>query len=496
MKLPHISFLNGKTTRDETHIVDIDETEIDSISLNNEIENFNNIFTKISEKLKIVNKDAYKDFFDKFHVLLKEEISNINNAVDNTVPNYIYATNVLSSKLKIFNYFNKKYLDLLEIKEPDSARILKQLFDNTAKSSELLTSIIYKLYPKINEKTNILRSQLEEALKTAQVVDKEIGGFEEKVRMATKERDMLLMQHQEEKDFLLEKIERLERENKQMTDQLLKNAKNLLNKSSNAPLSESGVNLNNNQYNNNNNLNQSQLQNNDFNKSKVGGSVIVGPSGSRVLTIKMMKDIINEIYISKVEFDKKCIENKMPKETMEQHMYYYLNQKYGLKTLIIEWASSIISGIKMYSSEDSEIYLFGKILRNELEEDSRFIFQKLKTTISDLLTYFLKSKNPLKANTEIKEMLNQKMNGNISQEEWSQIIDYVYEADDAKNLRNKLMELISTKKGFNNSQVNFKVESSNKKLTREEILKLSTAKEDNSVSYKDFSKVIYCSFYI
>ena len=50
---------------------------------------------------------------------------------------------------------------------------------------------------------------------------------------------------------------------------------------------------------------------------------------------------------------------------MEQHMYTYLNQKYGLKNLIIEWASSIINAIKLYSSEDSDINLFGKILRKQ-----------------------------------------------------------------------------------------------------------------------------------
>ena len=306
-----------------------------------------------------------------------------------------------------------------------------------------------------------MKIQLEEAVKTAQIVDKEIGNFEEKIRLATKERDLIISQHSEEKSFLLDKIDRLERENKQMTDQLLKNAKNLLNKSSsnnnnNFQSEERTNNYNNNLNNNNNNNfnnNQSQIQEN-FNKSKVGNSVIVSPSGSRVLTIKMMKDIIQEIYLSKVEFDKKCLENKMPKETMEQHMYYYLNQKYGLKTLIIEWASSIISGIKMYSQDDSEVCLFGKILRNELEEDSRFIFQKLKTTIYDLLTYFLKAKNPLKANVEIKEILNSKINGNISQEEWTQVIEYVYEADDAKNLKNKILEQINFRKENNPNNLN------------------------------------------
>lgn len=29
-------------------------------------------------------------------------------------------------------------------------------------------------------------------------------------------------------------------------------------------------------------------------------------------------------------------------------MYTYLNQKYGLKSLIVEWAASIINGVKCY----------------------------------------------------------------------------------------------------------------------------------------------------
>jgi len=107
-----------------------------------------------------------------------------------------------------------------------------------------------------------------------------------------------------------------------------------------------------------------------------------------------MKDLIKDIYNSKVNFDKKCLENGKPKETLEQHMYTYLNHKYGLKSLIIEWASSIINAIKIYGSEDIEIYLFGKILRNELDEESRLILIKLQENISQLLEFYLKSKNP------------------------------------------------------------------------------------------------------
>lgn len=348
-------YLNGKSTRDETHIVDIEDKEIESISLNNEISNFNEIFSKISEKLKGLSKDANKDFMEEFQNLLKTEIMNINKSVDNTVPNYIYATNVLSSKIKIFKYFNIKYLDFIEKKDSESAKILRELNDNIVKSSDYLISIVYKLYPKIDEKTDTLRKQLDEALKAAQAVDTEIGGFEDKIRLATRERDFLIKQHQDDKQILQEKIDRLERENKIMTERLLKNAKEIISNNSvyDAKRDESSVHIN--------NYSVSQNFGETLNKTKAGKNVIVGPVGARVLTLKMMKDIINEIYTSKMEFDKKCLENKMPKETMEQHMYTYLNQKYGLKNLIIEWATSIINGIKMYSSEDSDICLFGKV---------------------------------------------------------------------------------------------------------------------------------------
>lgn len=92
-----------------------------------------------------------------------------------------------------------------------------------------------------------------------------------------------------------------------------------------------------------------------------------------MLTLKQLRDTITDMYTQKVKFDKKCEENKMPRETMEQYMYTYLNQKYGLKNLIIEWAAAIINGIKSYLREDHDVALFGKILKNECDEEFRFI---------------------------------------------------------------------------------------------------------------------------
>ena len=71
---------------------------------------------------------------------------------------------------------------------------------------------------------------------------------------------------------------------------------------------------------------------NSFNKQ-----IIVS---KKKLTREQLNEIIQNIYKSKITFDQNCIDLNKPLETMEQHMYQYLNNKYGLKNLTIEYASA------------------------------------------------------------------------------------------------------------------------------------------------------------
>lgn len=56
---------------------------------------------RINERLKPLGKDALSGFFNNFQNILRVEIDKINKSVDNSIPNYIYATNVIIVK----NYF-------------------------------------------------------------------------------------------------------------------------------------------------------------------------------------------------------------------------------------------------------------------------------------------------------------------------------------------------------------------------------------------------------
>jgi hypothetical protein len=111
----------------------------------------------------------------------------------------------------------------------------------------------------------------------------------------------------------------------------------------------------------------------------------LGQINVRVLTLKQLKDAIEEINESKQKYDKKNLEAKLPRETMEQHMYTLLNHKYGLKNLTIEWVAAILNGIKTYAREDNDIFVFAKILKNECDEEFRFVQNQVKNTIVELL---------------------------------------------------------------------------------------------------------------
>ena len=155
----------------------------------------------------------------------------------------------------------------------------------------------------------------------------------------------------------------------------------------------------------------------------------------RILSLKQLKEnFINLIYESKIKFDKKCGKNHLPRETMEQHMYTFLNQRYGLKSLIIEHASAVIKAVNKYHEIDNDVAVFGKILRNEIDEEFRFVQKQLKDTVVELLRVYLKGKMPMKTDAAINRILKKRLFGDVEEEEWVDIIKYMYNHDDGLSL--------------------------------------------------------------
>lgn len=112
---------------------------------------------------------------------------------------------------------------------------------------------------------------------------------------------------------------------------------------------------------------------------------------------------------------------------MEQFMYTYLNQKYGLKNLIIEWIVAIINGVQKHYPEDHDVALFGKILKNECDEEFRFIQMHVKDTLHNLLKVLMKDRYPFKVEAEINKLLEAVQTGVIEEWMWRKIIEKMYD---------------------------------------------------------------------
>lgn len=164
-----------------------------------------------------------------------------------------------------------------------------------------------------------------------------------------------------------------------------------------------------------NNLNIFEDKNNDM--------ILKEKMNPRIISLKNLLDIINQIYklrSSRIEKQNQGVYNK---GTLEQDFYAYLKSRYGLKNLIIEWSINILSSIQAYYEISGEVYLFALILKNELDEDSIEILNKIKTTMNNILNliydYNISKIKDIKQNKEF-----------INENEWIAIGNLLYNDDD------------------------------------------------------------------
>ena len=243
----------------------------------------------------------------------------------------MYANYVIKSQLILKKMLSNKFLSFLD---KEDKHIGKIIFESIFKTGERLVQLLNALYPKIEEKTDSLRNQLEEAWKIAD----EINDFEIKYKQAKKDKDIMAANL----DLFKLKFKRLEEENNVMTKKLMdfnkdiekkNNEDNLVNNTNNkenisfnktpeAKKQENNIaskeidkdskiyfnnkNINNSYYSLSNNLNNSNyIQNNNSSLRKNSDEKIpFFKPKHKILSLKIVKDLINEIYSSKAIFDK------------------------------------------------------------------------------------------------------------------------------------------------------------------------------------------------
>ena len=479
---------NSNLEKNCNFFIDITTDELNLLKAKKYNEN-SNIVPLIKNFYELINESKEPNIdIDKIKSDYLEKLKSIENKKSD-VSNYYYFYSLNKKKMKlIYNMYNElmKYI-IQKNPELNKNNILKNLNDelfNTIKDTKNLISNLHKhieSYTYNSEKKNQshLSNNKENININSNINYAEILKEKDK-KISTLEsiKEKLLKSMKEDSETYEKKISNLEAENKIMTEKILSKANTMFNTTitmeqgtildtDKKKLETNISTISKMRTNNNNNDLINQINQTGKNRSPIkltetntlenintinylnthtNGNILITNGNverRQLISLKTLKDLINEIYISKENYDIKCEQYKIPKQTLEEHMYTFLNKKYGLKNLIIEWAKNIIAGIKYYSKKDSIVLLFGKIMRNEQEEKARYIIQKLSESIEELLLYYIKRQNPLKLMDDIEKIFQQKKNSELLEEEWKGIIYTIYEKKEAEEIEKKVDAFIN-----------------------------------------------------
>ena len=404
-------------------------------------EPINTLYSKIYEKFDEIEQNKEKnykfDFAKNYEELKKNQIEQINNSIKEKEPEYIYMIKLLNSQIIIYNFLTEEFLEkYLNVKEKELYNIMKTITTNIISDYNKLENITVKL------------------IDNFEVMNEEINNL----NMELGKKDKYLRQLNDKNILLQEKLSKNNQDNQIISIKLFNNKANneiiepyndnakykMKNYSKIMPRTRQFNLSDNAQY-----KNKLMKERNNFCKN-MGNNAIkninidnILVSGNRIFTIKVLKDLIYNIYSSKTIFNNKCIENRQPKETMEEYLYTYLNYKYGLNNMVIEWATNIINGIKNYSNIDSEVCLFGKILRNDLDESCQYIMPKIKKNLEVNMIKILKKEYPLKRVEEIIEYKNKLMKNRLPLNLLQLVLNNIYNKNEQAKILPKIIENIN-----------------------------------------------------
>ena len=125
--------------------------------------------------------------------------------------------------------------------------------------------------------------------------------------------------------------------------------------------------------------------------------------------------LINDIMKTKKDYDERPGANKQPQETLENFLYIFFSQKYGLKDMVKVEVTTMIDRIKEFGTSSQEVEVFKKILKNEVDEKFYWYLQNLKGDLRSRLETHYKTKVKRKASlVETQNYADQKCNNGLT----------------------------------------------------------------------------------
>lgn len=428
------------------------------------------LYDKIRSVRRRFDEGNDKKLADDFDRHLKNVMTELNESITTDDPTHVKNANLLKAKYSLYEICFTKAVEYMKAMDDEVGDIFEKIQDGQ--------NSIFANYYELTKNSGgsdseAMRNKLIEKENEATEVIESANALNQRFEQEMKDKENIKRTFDRERNQFMKQIESLEAENKRLVDTLIRHSKG---EETDLGMSQSRV---------------GQVSGHPLFRGTQGKKYnkLNGPVGKtnvRSLTLKQLKDVINDIYTQKLKYDQKCVESKLPRETMEQYMYTYLNQRYGLKSLIIEWVAAIINGIKTYLKQDHDVALFGKILKNECDEEFRFIQTHVKETLVGLLKALLRERHPLKGESEVNKMMKEIEKGTMEEWQWRKIIEKMYDPNDYEILEQKFIDAIQERR----AKTFYSTLTDSRKLTREEQMMRMQQKDFELLKFNDFQKII------
>lgn len=311
----------------------------------------------------------------------------------------------------------------LEVSSSSSVSIIDEILHSILSISEQIL--------KSSEKDQIINSTLKTELSLKHEENSTfyltIENLESQIKRLNVEKDKLLKDLQKTQDELANSLELLQKENKNFLHKIIALSKQTADFSvSHSPVKTFRKEI------------TPKIPNNTI---LMNNRIAQG----RELGYKQLKETIEEVYATKVKYDEKCRDSKAAIETMDQFMFTYLNQKFGLKTIITEWTFAIMKAVSRYENEDAEVRLFSKIIKHQVNEDFRNVLQKVKEKIKSLLKTCLSNNTPFTRESQVSNLLKEKLQGKLEEKEWTGVIVLLYSPEESEYMIKQIQDIQSSK---------------------------------------------------
>jgi Ca2+-binding EF-hand superfamily protein len=107
--------------------------------------------------------------------------------------------------------------------------------------------------------------------------------------------------------------------------------------------------------------------------------------------------------------------------------------------------------------------------------------RQLTETVAELLRVYLKGKHPLKSDEDINNMMKKKVNGNINEDEWTDIVKYMYNTDDSVTILMRIKDILKQRQAPRRRQM---------ARSRRELAREAEDVPDPTLSYREFLRIL------